>query len=250
MLGPSGCGKTTTLRMIGGFEEPTSGRILLQGEDVTWVPPAKRNVNMVFQAYGLFPHMTVAAERRLRAAHQAHRARRDDRPRGRGAAHRAAGGPGRAPPPPALRRPAAARRAGPGAGQPPGRPAPGRAAGRPRPEAAPPDAAGAEVDRGPDRNHLRLRHARPGGGADDVRPDRRHERGRGRAGGGAARAVRASQNGVRGRVHRHLEPAGAAGRRAPLGRAGDAAGRGPAAARARPGRRRRTRSRSPSGRRR
>ncbi len=60
MLGPSGCGKTTTLRMIGGFEEPTRGRILLQGEDVTWVPPAKRNVNMVFQAYGLFPHMTVA----------------------------------------------------------------------------------------------------------------------------------------------------------------------------------------------
>jgi len=60
MLGPSGCGKTTTLRMIGGFEEPTGGRVLLQGEDVTWVPPAKRNVNMVFQAYGLFPHMTVA----------------------------------------------------------------------------------------------------------------------------------------------------------------------------------------------
>src|SRR4029077_3221819 len=60
MLGPSGCGKTTTLRMIGGCEDPTSGRILLQGEDVTWVPPAKRNVNMVFQAYGLFPHMTVA----------------------------------------------------------------------------------------------------------------------------------------------------------------------------------------------
>ena len=60
MLGPSGCGKTTTLRMIAGFVEPTSGRILLQGEDVTWVPPAKRNVNMVFQAYGLFPHMTVA----------------------------------------------------------------------------------------------------------------------------------------------------------------------------------------------
>ena len=60
MLGPSGCGKTTTLRMIAGFVEPTSGRILLQGDDVTWVPPAKRNVNMVFQAYGLFPHMTVA----------------------------------------------------------------------------------------------------------------------------------------------------------------------------------------------
>ena len=60
MLGPSGCGKTTTLRMIAGFEMPDEGRILLQGADVTNVPPAKRNVNMVFQAYGLFPHMTVA----------------------------------------------------------------------------------------------------------------------------------------------------------------------------------------------
>jgi spermidine/putrescine transport system ATP-binding protein len=60
MLGPSGCGKTTTLRMIAGFEVPDAGRILLQGGDVTRVPPAKRNVNMVFQAYGLFPHMTVA----------------------------------------------------------------------------------------------------------------------------------------------------------------------------------------------
>jgi spermidine/putrescine transport system ATP-binding protein len=60
MLGPSGCGKTTTLRMIAGFEAPDLGRILLQGRDVTSVPPAKRNVNMVFQAYGLFPHMTVS----------------------------------------------------------------------------------------------------------------------------------------------------------------------------------------------
>jgi spermidine/putrescine transport system ATP-binding protein len=60
MLGPSGCGKTTTLRMLAGFEAPDVGRILLQGNDVTHVPPAKRNVNMVFQAYGLFPHMTVA----------------------------------------------------------------------------------------------------------------------------------------------------------------------------------------------
>ncbi len=60
MLGPSGCGKTTTLRMIAGFETPDEGRILLQGGEVTHIPPAKRNVNMVFQAYGLFPHMTVA----------------------------------------------------------------------------------------------------------------------------------------------------------------------------------------------
>jgi spermidine/putrescine transport system ATP-binding protein len=59
MLGPSGCGKTTTLRMIAGFEEPTAGRILLEGQDVTYVPAAKRHVNMVFQAYALFPHMNV-----------------------------------------------------------------------------------------------------------------------------------------------------------------------------------------------
>ena len=60
MLGPSGCGKTTTLRMIAGFETHDEGRILLQGAPVTHVPPAKRNVNMVFQAYGLFPHLTVS----------------------------------------------------------------------------------------------------------------------------------------------------------------------------------------------
>ncbi len=59
MLGPSGCGKTTTLKMIAGFEEPTSGRIILEGDDVSDVPPHKRNVNTVFQQYALFPHMTV-----------------------------------------------------------------------------------------------------------------------------------------------------------------------------------------------
>jgi spermidine/putrescine transport system ATP-binding protein len=59
LLGPSGCGKTTTLRMIAGFEDPTSGRILLEGEDVTHVGAAKRNLNLVFQEYALFPHMTV-----------------------------------------------------------------------------------------------------------------------------------------------------------------------------------------------
>jgi spermidine/putrescine transport system ATP-binding protein len=59
LLGPSGCGKTTTLRMIGGFEQPDEGRILLRGEDVTASPPNRRNVNMVFQHYALFPHMSV-----------------------------------------------------------------------------------------------------------------------------------------------------------------------------------------------
>src|SRR5919199_1215710 len=60
LLGPSGCGKTTTLRMIAGFEQPTAGRILLEGKDVSRVPPYRRNVNTVFQHYALFPHMTVA----------------------------------------------------------------------------------------------------------------------------------------------------------------------------------------------
>ncbi len=59
MLGPSGCGKTTTLRMIAGFETPSSGAIRLQGQDVSKVPPNKRNVNTVFQQYALFPHMNV-----------------------------------------------------------------------------------------------------------------------------------------------------------------------------------------------
>jgi spermidine/putrescine transport system ATP-binding protein len=59
LLGPSGCGKTTTLRMIGGFEQPTSGLIELHGQDVTWLPPYRRNVNTVFQNYALFPHLTI-----------------------------------------------------------------------------------------------------------------------------------------------------------------------------------------------
>ncbi len=59
LLGPSGCGKTTTLRLIAGFEQPTSGRILLDGQDVSVVPPHKRNVNTVFQSYALFPFLTV-----------------------------------------------------------------------------------------------------------------------------------------------------------------------------------------------
>ena len=59
LLGPSGCGKTTTLRMIGGFEEPTEGRIELGGVDVARLPPYKRDVNTVFQSYALFPHLSI-----------------------------------------------------------------------------------------------------------------------------------------------------------------------------------------------
>src|SRR5829696_9938052 len=60
LLGPSGCGKTTLLRMLAGFETPSAGRILLDGADVSDVPPYRRPVNMVFQSYALFPHLTVA----------------------------------------------------------------------------------------------------------------------------------------------------------------------------------------------
>ncbi|POX62974.1 spermidine/putrescine ABC transporter ATP-binding protein [Streptomyces sp. Ru62] len=60
LLGPSGCGKTTTLRMIAGFEEPSGGRILLHGRNMVGVPANKRDINMVFQSYALFPHLSVA----------------------------------------------------------------------------------------------------------------------------------------------------------------------------------------------
>jgi putrescine transport system ATP-binding protein len=60
LLGPSGCGKTTLLRMLAGFEEPTEGELYLDGQPLKGVPPHKRPVNMMFQSYALFPHMSVA----------------------------------------------------------------------------------------------------------------------------------------------------------------------------------------------
>lgn len=59
LLGPSGCGKTTTLRIVGGFEQPDKGRVIFEGKDITDVPPNKRNLNTVFQKYSLFPHMNI-----------------------------------------------------------------------------------------------------------------------------------------------------------------------------------------------
>ncbi len=59
LLGPSGCGKTTLLRMLAGFEQPTEGRLFIDGQDMTAIPPYERPVNMMFQSYALFPHMTV-----------------------------------------------------------------------------------------------------------------------------------------------------------------------------------------------
>src|SRR5215212_6788675 len=61
LMGPSGCGKTTLLRMLAGFETPTGGHILLDGKDIARTPPNKRPVNLMFQSYALFPHMSVRA---------------------------------------------------------------------------------------------------------------------------------------------------------------------------------------------
>lgn len=58
-LGPSGCGKTTTLRMVAGFDLPTSGEVLLNGQDITKLPPNERPINTVFQRYALFPHLNI-----------------------------------------------------------------------------------------------------------------------------------------------------------------------------------------------
>jgi ABC-type Fe3+/spermidine/putrescine transport system ATPase subunit len=76
LLGPSGCGKTTTLRMIAGFEVPTSGQILRDGVDITDQPVTDREMRMVFQDFALFPNMSVGAQRRLRTPKTSADARR------------------------------------------------------------------------------------------------------------------------------------------------------------------------------
>ena len=68
LLGPSGCGKTTALRLLAGFDQPTSGSVLVDGKDVSRMPANKRDMGMVFQSYSLFPTMTRHRQRRLRAA--------------------------------------------------------------------------------------------------------------------------------------------------------------------------------------
>ena len=128
LLGPSGCGKTTTLRMIGGFELPTGGRILLRDRDITMDPPDKRPVNMVFQSYALFPHLDVGGNVAFGLKRQ--HVEKAEITRRVGEALELvhlAGYEGRKPQP-AVGRPAAAGRARAGARQPPHRAAPRRAA--------------------------------------------------------------------------------------------------------------------------
>ena len=176
LLGPSGCGKTTTLRMIGGFELPTAGRIQLRGRDVTNDPPDKRPVNMVFQNYALFPHLDVANNVAFGLKRRNVAEGRDGRRVGEALELVHLTGYGEAQAEPAVRWPAAARRPRPGPRQPAQRAAPRRTARRPRPQAPPPapGRAQAHPDRG--RDHVRLRDPRPGRGAHHERPDRGHAR--------------------------------------------------------------------------
>ena len=173
MLGPSGCGKTTTLRMIGGFEDPTYGTVYLGGRDVTDLPPYKRDVNTVFQSYALFPHLdvyeNVAFGLRRKKVDKGELETRVkdamtlvDLDRLREAQAAADVG-----------RPAAAGRARARAGEPPEGAAARRAARRARPEAAQADAARAQAHPAGGRHHVHLRDPRPGRGHDDVRPARR-----------------------------------------------------------------------------
>ena len=230
MLGPSGSGKTTVLRMIAGFEAPTSGRVVLAGQDVTRIPPFDRDVNTVFQDYALFPHMSleqnVAYGLRVKGVGRAERTRR-----AREALERVQLARLRRPPPgAAVRRPAPAGGAGPGAGEPAPGAAAGRAARRPGPQAAPADAGRAQGDPARRRHHLRLRHARPGGGVDDERPDRGLQRRCHRAGRHGHRRLRGPGDALRRRLRGDDQPGrrrggGAAVR--PAGHVEPAAGAGP-----------------------
>ena len=207
LLGPSGSGKTTVLRLIAGFELPSAGTIELAGVDVTQRPPFDRDVNTVFQDYALFPHLTVAQNVEYGLVVRRSASRSGDARVGRGAGAHAAGRFRRAQAEPALRRPAPAGRPGPGADQPAQGAAAGRAARRARPQAARADAGRAQGVAAAGGDHVRLRHPRPGRGADHVGPDRGVQRRPHRAGGHAGRGVRAAGDGVRRRLRGHLEPA-------------------------------------------
>ena len=182
LLGPSGCGKTTTLRMIAGFERPTSGQIVLDGTDVAYTPPHQRNVNTVFQNYALFPHLNVYDNIAF-GLKRAKRPKAEIRERvGKALELVQLSGLRAAEVLAALGRPAAARCARPRIDPEPGRAAARRAARRTRRKAPQDTADRAQGAAAGGRHHVPLRHARPGGGADDVRPARRHERRQGRAG--------------------------------------------------------------------
>ena len=167
LLGGSGSGKTTLLRALGGFIQPSAGRIVLGGQDITRLPPHRRPVNTTFQSYALFPHMTVADNVAFGLRRQGVARAEIAAPGGRAARAGAAGRLRRAQAGRALRRPAAARGAGPRARAAAAAAAAGRADVRARPRPARADPAGTAARAAADRHHLRAGHARPGRGAGD-----------------------------------------------------------------------------------
>ena len=184
MLGPSGSGKTTTLRMIAGLRAARPrARCCSTATTSPRLPPYRARRQHGLPGLRAVPAHDGRRERRLRPDGAARSPKAERRtPRRRGARDGAAGGLRDAQAGAALGRPAPARRARPRAGQPAARAAAGRAARRARPEAARGDADRAEGDPARRRHHVRLRHPRPGRGADDERPDRGLQRGPDRAG--------------------------------------------------------------------
>jgi putative spermidine/putrescine transport system ATP-binding protein len=179
LLGPSGCGKTTALRLVAGFDQPDSGRIVVDGKDITGMPPNKRDMGMVFQAYSLFPNMT--AEQNVEYGLKIRGRAKGDRQKrvaellelvglsqaGKRYAHQLSGGMQQRV---ALARALAIEPSVLLLDEPLSALEGARAAARGDP--AHPARA---------RDHDDLRHARPGGGALDLRPRRGHVRGQDRA---------------------------------------------------------------------
>ena len=247
LLGPSGCGKTTTLRMIGGFVDPTYGEVSLHGEDVTDLPPNRRDVNTVFQSYALFDHLSVwdnvafgLRRRRVGKAEMTRRVgemlelvqltgRDKDKPRALSGGQRQRVALARA----LVNRPSVLLLDEPLA-----------ALDLKLRKAMQVELKRIQREVG---HHVRVRHARPGRGADDVRPDRGHERGQGPPVRHARGHLRAPRHPVRRGVHRHRQPDVRQRTPAPASRC-------PAACRCTPVRstaaRSATRCRSPCGRRR
>ncbi len=207
LLGPSGCGKTTTLRMIGGFEEPDEGAIYLGDRDVVGLPPYRRDVNTVFQSYALFPHLSIfdnvafglrrkgvdktqvkgRVEEMLRLVGLTGLGGRRPRQLSGGQQQRVA--LARA----LVNRPQVLLLDEP--------------LGRARPEAAQADAARAEGDPARSGAHVRPRHARSRRSDDDGGRDRGDEQGPDRAARAADGALREARDRVRRRVPRRLQPA-------------------------------------------
>ena len=206
LLGPSGCGKTTTLRMIGGFEQPTEGAIYLGDREVSGLPGLQARRQHGLPVLRAVPAPLGVRERGLRPTAAVGARRHAARPGRRDAPHRRPRGHGEAKAAAALGRAAAARRARARAREQAAGALARRAARRTRPEAAQADAARAEGDPARRRHHLHPRHARPGGGHDDGRPDRGHERRADRAARNPDRALRNACNGVCGRLPRRVEP--------------------------------------------